>query len=137
LVVLVNSHLISRGSNGSSTAAIRQRTSSSVYSFPPAAGTAAGIKTALVAAVPTFVAIVFLSCRAGFGSRVLFRVSTRPVPIPVNHRESDRVGLGLSRLAPVALPAVLAVNRVDQKRFGAADAPRHGCVHFSVLLVCE
>jgi len=41
------------------------------------------------------------------------------------------VGLGLSRLAPVALLAGLAVNRVDEKRFGAPNPPRHGCVHFS------
>jgi hypothetical protein len=61
-------------------------------------------------------------------SRVRFPVSTRPVSIRVDHRESDRVGLGLSRLAPVALPAVLTVNRVNQKRFGAANTPRHECV---------
>ena len=90
-----------------------------------------GIKAGLVAAVAIFVAIVFLSCRAGFGSRVRFRVSNRPVPIQVDYRESDRVGLWLSRLAPFTLLAVLAVNRVDEKQFGAANPPRHGCVHFS------
>jgi len=94
----------------------------------------AGHKAGLVAAVAVFVSIVvpFL----GLGSRVLFRVSTRSVPIPVDNREWDRVGLGLSRLAPVALLAVLAVNRVDERRFGAANPPRHGCVHFSSPLVC-
>src|SRR5215813_8438066 len=89
------------------------------------------MKAVLVAAVAIFVAIVYLSCRAGFGSRVLFRVSTRPGPIRVDYRESNRVGLWWSRLAPVMLLAVLAVNRVDEKQFGAANPPRHGCVHFS------
>jgi len=54
--------------------------------------------------------IGILSCSAGLGSRVLCRVCT--VPIPVDNREADRVGLGLSRLAPFALLAELAVNRV-------------------------
>src|SRR5215831_13326701 len=73
--------------------------------------------------------IVFLSCSAGLGSRVLFQVSTRPIPMPVDYRKSDRVGLGLSRLTPFALLGVLTVNRVDKKRFGAANPPRHGCGH--------
>jgi hypothetical protein len=74
--------------------------------------------------------------RAGFGSRVLFRVSTCPFPIPVDDRESDRVGLGLSRLALFALLAILAVNRVDERQFGAANPPRHGCVHFQFSFWC-
>jgi hypothetical protein len=89
----------------------------------------AGIKAALVAAVAIFVSIIILSCSAGFGSRLLLRVSTRPVPIPVGYLESD-LCLGLSRSAPLALLVVMAVNRVDQKQFGAANPPRHGCVHF-------
>src|SRR5215831_20832891 len=47
-VVLVTRHLISCGSNGSSSAATSWRTSSSVYSFPPAGCTAPGIKAGLV-----------------------------------------------------------------------------------------
>jgi len=92
-----------------------------------------GIKAELVAAVAIFVAIVFLfgSCRAGAGFGLMFWVSTRPVTIPVDYRESDRVGLWLSRSAPCALFGVLTVNRVDERRLGAANAPCHGCVHFS------
>jgi hypothetical protein len=55
----------------------------------------------------------------------------------VDYRESDRVGLGLIRLASLALLAELAVNRVDEIQFGAANPPGHGCVHFSSPLLCE
>jgi hypothetical protein len=34
-------------------------------------------------------------------------------------------------VAPFALLAELAVNRLDKRQFGAANPPRHGCVHFS------
>jgi bifunctional ADP-heptose synthase (sugar kinase/adenylyltransferase) len=33
------------------------------------------------------------------------------------------VGFGLSRLAPFALLAVVEVNHIDERRFGAANAP--------------